>query len=666
MMQGRRINERYELIRPLGGGGMADVYLAQDLILDRYTALKMLKEQFAEDDEFIRRFHREAESSASLSHEHIVPIYDVGEDGSTYYMVMEYVEGQTLKEYIRSAGPLTPEETVRILSQMTAALDHAHRHRIIHRDVKPQNILIGLDGTAKVADFGIARAISEATITHTNSILGSVHYLSPEQARGGRITYRSDLYSLGVIAFEMLQGEVPFQGDTAVSVALKHLQETLPPLERSDIPQPLNNVITKLTAKNPDDRYASASALLADLDTVLDPSRAGEAPLDLQEDLEATKAVPAADLQQGAAEEETKVPAAAPDKKKTSRKRFFWAAGILVLLALLAVLIVPAAMQVDEVTIPDLTDEPADQAEAELSDMDLTVERTYREDDEIMNDHVIGTDPQAGTTVREGSSITMIVSSYDPSVDMPDLEGMDLQAAEEVLEEFSDVSLSYEETTEHPDDRILEQTPAAGETIIPAETGVELVVSERYVYTMANLLGMTRGEVLDLMQEEPYMTVSFSEAYSTTGEEGTVIDQDPPRGTDIEESSTVEVVLSRGPEPEPEDAEAPLQPDPGGEEEVPENTEEEEQESVTASVPFEVEVPEADEDVSYDIEFYLTDSENDDVLVESATISSSTQFDIEITLDPEEEAELQFIVNDEEFEESPYTYTYQQLLQYEE
>ncbi|MED3564298.1 protein kinase domain-containing protein, partial [Bacillus xiapuensis] len=232
MIIGKRISGRYKILEMIGGGGMANVYLAHDMILDRDVAVKILRLDFANDEEFIRRFHREAQSATSLVHPNIVSIYDVGEEDSIYYIVMEYVDGQTLKQYIQGHSPLPVEEAIDIMKQLTSAISDAHQNHIIHRDIKPHNILIDRSGNVKITDFGIAMALSATSITQTNSVLGSVHYLSPEQARGGMANRKSDIYSLGIVMFELLTGRLPFSGESAVSIALKHLQSETPSLRR--------------------------------------------------------------------------------------------------------------------------------------------------------------------------------------------------------------------------------------------------------------------------------------------------------------------------------------------------------------------------------------------------------------------------------------------------
>jgi len=294
MMIGKRISGRYKILDAIGGGGMANVYLAHDIILDRNVAVKVLRLDFANDEEFIRRFHREAQSATSLAHPNIVSIYDVGEEDGIYYIVMEYVDGQTLKQYIQQYSPLRVEAAIDIMKQLTSAIAHAHQNHIVHRDIKPHNILIDKKGNVKITDFGIAMALSATSITQTNSVLGSVHYLSPEQARGGMANKKSDIYSLGIVMFELLTGRLPFFGESAVSIALKHLQTETPSVRRwnPNIPQSVENIVLKATAKDPFLRYDSVEEMEDDLRTSLYPERLNEAKFFVPEDDDATKAIP--------------------------------------------------------------------------------------------------------------------------------------------------------------------------------------------------------------------------------------------------------------------------------------------------------------------------------------------------------------------------------------
>src|SRR5690625_1075484 len=278
MLEGHLLNDRYRIKRTIGGGGMANVYLARDLILNREVAIKVLRWEYANDPEFIERFDREAQAATSLFHPNIVNIYDVGEEEHILYMVMEYIDGLTLKEYIIQNGPLQVEEAIEIMKQLTNAISHAHANGLIHRDIKPQNVLIDKQGNVKVTDFGIALALSATALTQTNSVLGSVHYLSPEQARGGIATKKSDIYSLGIVLYELLTGQLPFSGQSPISIALKHLQNETPSVRdiNEEIPQRVENIELKATAKNPLNRYESDYEMEIALNSALDPDRINE------------------------------------------------------------------------------------------------------------------------------------------------------------------------------------------------------------------------------------------------------------------------------------------------------------------------------------------------------------------------------------------------------
>ena len=278
IVKGQKINERYEIIKSIGEGGMANVYLGYDTILDRNVAIKILRGDLANDEKFVRRFQREALSASSLSHPNIVEMYDVGEDDGLYYIVMEYIEGKTLKQLLKKRGSLTLSESIDIMLQLTDGMAHAHDSYIIHRDLKPQNIMIQDDGQIKITDFGIAMALNSTQLTQTNSVMGSVHYLPPEQAAGKGSTIRSDIYSMGIIFYELLSGSLPFRGESAVEIALKQMRDPLPSLrdENKEIPQSIENIILKATAKNPKNRYHDAKEMHQDLLTALNDERMNE------------------------------------------------------------------------------------------------------------------------------------------------------------------------------------------------------------------------------------------------------------------------------------------------------------------------------------------------------------------------------------------------------
>src|SRR5699024_7624896 len=278
MIIGHLLNERYRIKRRIGGGGMANVYLGYDLILERNVAIKVLRMEFVNDPEFVERFDREAQAATSLSHPNIVSIYDVGEEDDILYIVMEYIDGLTLKEYVMQHGPLSVEIAVDIMEQLTSAIQHAHENGLIHRDIKPQNVLIDHHGTVKVTDFGIAIALSATALTQTNSVLGSVHYLSPEQARGGKATKKSDIYSLGIVFYELVTGQMPFSGQSPVSIALKHLQNDTPSVRQINpaIPQSVENIILKATTKDPFNRYQSVAEMEHVISISLNPENINE------------------------------------------------------------------------------------------------------------------------------------------------------------------------------------------------------------------------------------------------------------------------------------------------------------------------------------------------------------------------------------------------------
>ncbi|RKD75414.1 serine/threonine-protein kinase [Sinobaca qinghaiensis] len=429
---GKRMSDRYEIISLIGVGGMAHVYKANDIILERFVAVKILQPQFNADNDFIRRFHREAQAATSLHHPHIVNIYDVGEDEDTYYIVMEYVEGITLKEKITQEGPLPVEEAVEIMKQVLGAIEQAHANRVVHRDLKPQNILIE-NSTAKVADFGIARAASSATITHTNSVIGSVHYLSPEQAKGSVITHRADIYSLGILLFEMVTGSLPFKAESAVSIALMHIQESIPmPTDRRyGLPQSIENIILRAVEKDPDDRYQTAFSMKEDLQTSLQESRKNEAPyIGFYQTLAMASVYTGPDAES----EETKIlPVQAVTgpredtsgrKKSPSQKNSWFLSFLIVLLLVFASIVaaftfVPEILSVEDVNVPELEGLHADEALERLENKGLAALPEEVTIEDRASGETTGQLPAAGSSVKKHSEVTIYVN---------DLSTMDLAA----------------------------------------------------------------------------------------------------------------------------------------------------------------------------------------------------------------------------------------------
>jgi eukaryotic-like serine/threonine-protein kinase len=557
-MIGKRVSGRYKLLEVIGDGGMAIVYRAKDLILDRDVAVKVLRSEFNKDEDFIRRFKREAESATSLDHPNIVSIYDVGEDEEIYFIVMEYVQGKTLKQYIKEHGKLSVEESLHIMKQIVSGMAVAHDHGIIHRDIKPHNILITENGTAKLTDFGIALAITSATITHTNSILGSVHYFSPEQARGGIANAKSDIYSFGAVLYEMVTGRVPFVGESPVSVALKHLQENViePRRLNPEIPQSVENIILKALAKNPLKRYDNAQELLSDMNSALEPERMYEQKWneDSDED-EKTKfippVVPPVEEKPVQKEEEK-----APEKKKKK-----WWLILLITFLLLggatvaAFTILPDVFYVQEVNVPDVVGDDYEDAFDKLKAKGLDVKRQEVFDPEIEDGHVIRQNPSPGTVVKEHAVITLHVSKGPEKENMPDVEGYNIESAQALLKDkgFTDIEINYEESDSEPEGTVLTQSPDRDEKVTPADTTVTLSVSSGApTVQISNLIGLTQQDVETFASNEG-LTAEFTSEFSDTVEKGKVISQDPPPFTQVEKGATISVVLSDGPDPNKEE-----------------------------------------------------------------------------------------------------------------
>jgi len=424
--KGQKINDRYEVIKSIGEGGMANVYLAYDTILDRRVAVKVLRGDLSNDEKFVRRFQREALSASSLSHPTIVEMYDVGEDNGIYYIVMEYIEGKTLKQLIKKRGGLTLSEAIDIMLQITDGISQAHDSYIIHRDLKPQNIMIKEDGSIKITDFGIAMALNSTQLTQTNSVMGSVHYLPPEQASGKGSTIRSDIYSMGILFYEILTGTLPFKGDNAVEIALKQMRDQIPSIRKKNpsIPQSVENVIIKATAKNPKNRYADSKEMHADLLTVLNDERVNESRLTFKypehEVDENTKNMSVVkkktDEKLNNEEKEEREPIIEEDKMIKRTNKIIWILAsifTIIVIALVSLfLVVPYFTRIPDVKIPDVSGLTVIEAEEKLkkAGFEVALETVKEENGEVEKGIVIKTDPQAGRTIKEGSTITLYES----------------------------------------------------------------------------------------------------------------------------------------------------------------------------------------------------------------------------------------------------------------
>lgn len=429
MNPGYEIGHRYRIIRSLGEGGMANVYLAHDMVLDRDVSVKLLRLDLRDDPSTKRRFHREAMAATQLNDPHIVGIYDVGEDHGLQYMVMQYVKGTDLKAYIKKHYPIPLPQVIDIMEQVLSAVATAHAHGIIHRDLKPQNILIDENKNVKITDFGIAVAVSQDSLTQTNTLMGSVHYLSPEQARGSIATKQSDIYSLGIILFELLTRKVPFEGETAVSIALKHFREEIPSVreQNKEIPQALENVIIKATAKEPAERYSSVNEMAADLKTVLDPQRANEPRLKIQQDDNGEtkvldiKHLKADDYQP---KKSTDSPTVDPSTKPQKWKKYGIVSGTLGMIVLIAVC--SWWFLIRQVIIPDVEGMTVLKAEQRLHQQNLRIGKITRVNSQAVDkNRIVSTNPDVSHKTRVSTPINLTVSTGVKQLQMADYVGED-------------------------------------------------------------------------------------------------------------------------------------------------------------------------------------------------------------------------------------------------
>ncbi|WP_155286694.1 Stk1 family PASTA domain-containing Ser/Thr kinase [Lacticaseibacillus zhaodongensis] len=559
---GAILGERYKLLKTLGEGGMANVYLARDLILDRDVAVKVLRLDLQDDPDTLRRFRREAMATLELSHPNIVSIYDVGESDGQQYLVMEYVEGTDLKKYIAKNFPIPYARVIAMMRQILSAVQTAHDHNIIHRDLKPQNIMVDKDGTAKITDFGIAVALSDNSMTQTNSLLGSVHYLSPEQARGGMPTKQSDVYALGIILYELLTGSVPFEGDSAVSIALKHFQQEIPSVRDFDprIPQALENVVLKATAKDPNQRYSSAQAMSDDLATALDPSRASEPRFTPQsaDDMDETRVIgdlPSA-LRGVSAEQEADrsatqpLPQSEPEQslaaetekpKKTKKSKRKWTFGIIAGLILLALVgLAVAFWPKGDVNVPDVAGMSVTQAQSALEKDKLTVgTQTKEHSNKYSAGEVITSDPAADTSVKSGSAVNLIVSSGVQKVTMKSYRGETYaDAATDLRQRGFKVERKTKVSTTATAGTVLSQSIPAGQKVDPKADAVVLTVARAgSTFEMSDLTQLNLSGVQMFANEHNLQFTSSGDS------NGVVVSQSPAVGTKMHRGDNFTVVL---------------------------------------------------------------------------------------------------------------------------
>ena len=564
---------RYRIIKQIGRGGMADVYLAKDLILDgEEVAVKVLRTNYQTDPIAVARFQREARAMADLDHPHIVRITDIGEEDGQQYLAMEYVAGLDLKRYIKEHYPLSNEEAVRIMGQILLAMRLAHTRGIVHRDLKPQNILLTPDGTAKVTDFGIAVAFAETSLTQTNSMLGSVHYLSPEQARGSKATVQSDIYAMGIIFYEMLTGHIPYDGDSAVTIALQHFQKPLPSViaENPSVPQALENVVIKATAKKLTDRYQSVAEMYVDLSSSLSYNRRNEPKLVFNDTTKAdTKTLPKVSqstltsipkVQTQSPKPQTAKPsqqvseddyATKPVKKRKFRVRYMILLASIVLVAASLVWILSRTPAT--IAIPNVAGQTVAEAKETLKKANFEIgEEKSEASEKVEEGRIIRTDPDAGTGRKEGTKINLVVSSGKQSFQLSNYIG---RKSTDVIAELKQkkvpenlIKIEEEESSESEAGTVLRQSPAAGTTYdLSKATQIVLIVAKKATtIQLGNYLGRNSTEVISELKQKkvPENLIKIEEEESNESEPGTIMKQSPGVGTTYDVSKPTQIVLT--------------------------------------------------------------------------------------------------------------------------
>lgn len=554
-LEGRVLGNRYEIIEKIGNGGMATVYKATDLVLKRYVAVKILRDEFTTDEEFIKRFETEAQSAARLTHPNIVSIYDVGVDEGIYYIVMELIQGKTLKEIvIEERGPLPWKWSVNVAIQIAAALEMAHKNNIIHRDIKPHNIIITEDGIAKVTDFGIAKAVSNSTITAFGTTIGSVHYFSPEHARGGYTDAKSDLYSLGVVMYEMVTGRVPFDADTPVSVALKHMQEeAVPPIEiNPNLPEAVDKIIMKALKKDPMLRYQTATEMLQDLKLAL-KNPTGDFVDELEYD-------PTAKTQKISTDMYDKVPNSRNGKKdnkfitfikKHKKLSIFFGVIILFFLAFGGTMLTLNLPNPKEVELPNIVGLTKEEAKQKVEDVKLKFEVSSEEyNTEIEEGHVISQNPtytENYNNVKQGSTVKVVISKGTEKTTVPKVTGMEKDKAIQAIEDAKLKAEIIEETSKKVEEGyvISQETDAnseanAGDTVkihVSTGTGIKQV-------TMIDVTGKSESDA-KLALEKLGLVVNVGYSEDTSKDNSVVLKQSLDVGKVVDEGTTVTITVNK-------------------------------------------------------------------------------------------------------------------------
>ncbi len=570
IVKGQKIDGRYQIIRTIGEGGMANVYLAYDTILDREVAVKILRGDLANDEKFVHRFQREAKAASSLNHPNIVEMYDVGEDDGNYFIVMEYVNGKTLKSLIKKRGALSLSEVIDIMLQLTSAIACAHDSYIIHRDIKPQNVLILEDGRVKITDFGIAIALNSNELTQTNSVMGSVHYLPPEQANGKGATIKSDIYSLGILMYELLTGKLPFKGENAVEIAIKQMKEKIPSVcERNpEIPQSIENIVFKACAKNPKNRYDSVAEMHEDLKTALDGERRNEERLVYryaEQDLDETREISnLSEIKATSKRREDRTEEEPEENKNSKLKKILLIVGS-ILSALIIIISVIAIVSINKgkratVTLPDIENKSKDAVEEKLINLGLEVDFEEEESEEIEEGKAIGykSGKADKTKVKKGSQITVLISSGLSGIELEDYTGKNIEVVEielqnagiRVVKTPRKISSTDSENGEVFEGMIVDQDKKEGTRV--SENGV---VELFYATLITVYPDFTIGYNKDSIQafcDDNGITCQFEEEESTQTP-GTILSQSRAAGVEVKTGVTLVIKIAKAKEVDKQD-----------------------------------------------------------------------------------------------------------------
>jgi len=568
MEKGHMIDNRYRIIKPIGEGGMANVYLALDTILEREVAVKILRGDLAEDEKFVRRFQREANAASSLRHPNIVEMYDVGKDNGQYFIVMEYISGKTLKSLIKKRGALTLPEVIDIMLQLTNGIACAHDSYIIHRDIKPQNVLILEDGRVKITDFGIAMAVNNTELTQTNSVMGSVHYLPPEQAAGSGATIKSDIYSLGILMYELITGKLPFKGDNAVEIALKQLKEAIPSIceQNSSIPQSVENIILKACAKNPKNRYNSVSEMYEDIKTALEPSRFDEPRMVYkysEHDLDETKIMP--NLKQQSKKETREQ--RNQDKEEIIEEQKEWEEefkedkklniAIIIIGSICAVAVVIGMLFLFGVfgkksttyTIPaGLVGKTQEYVEEKFDSIGIAYEIIEEVSDEVEEGDVIKISPKEKSTIQKGKVVKIYVSVGEGTIEIENYEGMNVEVVEKQLIELGlqvvKTPRKIDKTNDqYQENAVMEQSIKAGEKA-KKNSVIELFYATLITVYPDFTDGTYTKTDINHFCEDNKINCKFVEQETKDYLDGTIIKQSRAAGVEVKEGASLEITIA--------------------------------------------------------------------------------------------------------------------------